>query len=113
MSSAATVYFTQGSYPAFSISVNDIYGDPFPCSLSSGCAVGGILQIQYPDTTASASFSPCFRTLPMVSSASGCCSPILDVPQESIDDAVYNVSLFLGRGERALMTLLFYIFFDS
>jgi hypothetical protein len=99
VSSAATVYFTQGTYPAFTISVNDIFGDPFPCSLSTGCAVGGILQIQNHENAASALFPPRFTSLPLVSSASGCCSPILNVPQELIDDAVYNVTLFLGRGD--------------
>ena len=99
MSHSSTVLFYPGSYPSFTISVRDIFGDPFSCSVASGCAVGGSLQLQDHVMLASSQCSPVCSVLPLSSSLSGCCSSVLSVPQDLMEDGVYNVSLFVSRGD--------------
>jgi hypothetical protein len=100
VSHSSTVVFNPGSYPSFTIGVRDIFGDPFPCSVASGCAVGGSLQLQNHVMLASSQCSPICSVLPLLSSSSGCCSSILSVPQDLMEDGIYNVSLFVSRGDQ-------------
>jgi hypothetical protein len=79
--------------------VKDVFGDPFSCSASNACAVGGMFRLQRHSNLASFECSPLCSILPLLSSGSGCCTSIVSVPQESMEGGVYEVSIFLARGE--------------
>ena len=67
--------------------------------MSSGCAVGGSLQLQNRVSLVSSQCSPFCSVLPLVSTFSSCCTSVVVVPQELMEDGVYDFSLFLARGD--------------
>ena len=94
----SATFFYQGSYPSFTISIIDTFGDPFSCSVSSDCAVGGYLRLQNLASLESSPCSPLCSVLPLVSTFSSCCTSVVGVPQELMEDGIYDFSLFLARG---------------